>query len=509
MGIPLYYKPIINAHPNIINQLSGNNIIINNLLLDLNCAIHPCCANKTKENEMFKEILQKIKECIKITNVKDLVYIAIDGPAPRTKMEQQRHRRLKSSHENKIWDTNQITPGTGFMNRLNKFLEIEIKDFNIKTILSNSNEPGEGEHKIMDFLDENIDINDNSVVYGLDADLIMLSMIRKHKIFLLRERTEYNIEGLIDPYVYLNINFLKKYIIEEIKKSFVNNKISDKIILIDYLFICFLIGNDFIITSPCNNIRYGGLPFLIRIYCELQEEYSGIFCLIDNKKINNNNFCKFIQKVSEKEKNSIDTILKKRYIQQKRNKNKYSEYLEKIKSIEDISKHTYKDFDSQNEYEFNNFSNFSPLIFRNDEDIIFKNDNYRMKYYIYNIYNTFEYNPSYKMVIEENINEICQEYFKSIQWTFNYYFTKCKSWRWYYRYNYAPLMIDFSKYLSTIKDKDETQFEKDEPYKPEEQLKIVLPHQGDGYMYPFKTPIYSLFKSYLWECHEILPHEKV
>ena len=70
-------------------------------------------------------------------------------------------------------------------------------------------------------------------------------------------------------------------------------------------------------------------------------------------------------------------------------------------------------------------------------------------------------------------------------------------------------MIDFSKYLSTIKDKDETQFEKDEPYKPEEQFKIVLPHQEDGYMYPFKTPIYSLFKSYLWECHEILPHEKV
>ena len=64
---------------------------------------------------MFNAILEKIKECISLTNVTDLIYIAIDGPCPRTKMEQQRQRRLKSSQEYKIWDTNQITPGTRFM----------------------------------------------------------------------------------------------------------------------------------------------------------------------------------------------------------------------------------------------------------------------------------------------------------------------------------------------------------------------------------------------------------
>ena len=97
MGIPLYYKHIVSSNPEIISEIKNKNI--NNLLFDLNCAIHPCCAEKTNENEMFLSILEKINECIKLTGVKDIIYIAIDGPAPRMKMEQQRQRRLKSSRK--------------------------------------------------------------------------------------------------------------------------------------------------------------------------------------------------------------------------------------------------------------------------------------------------------------------------------------------------------------------------------------------------------------------------
>ena len=41
-------------------------------------------------------------------------------------MQQQRKRRYKSSKENKIWDTNAISPGTEFMNKLNLFLKKHI-----------------------------------------------------------------------------------------------------------------------------------------------------------------------------------------------------------------------------------------------------------------------------------------------------------------------------------------------------------------------------------------------
>ena len=148
MGIPFYYKQLIQDYPEIILPSENYNQSPDNLFLDLNCAIHPCCANKTDENEMYESIFEKIKECIHITNVQKLVYIAIDGPAPRTKMEQQRQRRLKSLQEKKLWDTNQITPGTPFMNSLNTFLKEKCKTLKIKSLLSDSNKPGEGEHKI-------------------------------------------------------------------------------------------------------------------------------------------------------------------------------------------------------------------------------------------------------------------------------------------------------------------------------------------------------------------------
>ena len=204
MGIPSYYKNTINNYPEIIIPCETFDYSVDHLFLDLNCAIHPCCANKTNENEMYGSIFEKIQECISLTNVQKLVYLAIDGPAPRTKMEQQRQRRLRSYHEKKIWDTNQITPGTSFMNTLSSYLHKRCKELKVKWIISDSNEPGEGEHKIMDLMDT-LPESSMNVVYGLDADLIMLSMIRKQKVYLLRERTEYNIENLDTNYIFCDI----------------------------------------------------------------------------------------------------------------------------------------------------------------------------------------------------------------------------------------------------------------------------------------------------------------
>ena len=76
MGIPAYYKNIIKDYPEIIIPYKNLNCNINNLFLDLNCAIHPCCANKTDEKQMLNDIFKKIIECIKITNVSDLIYIS-------------------------------------------------------------------------------------------------------------------------------------------------------------------------------------------------------------------------------------------------------------------------------------------------------------------------------------------------------------------------------------------------------------------------------------------------
>ena len=176
---------------------------------------------------MILKIITKIEELINYTNV-NLLYIAIDGIPPKGKMKQQRMRRYKSEFENKKWNTNAISPGTYFMEKLNYTIRewIKQKNYSLKIIFSDSNERGEGEHKILQYIKHN-DI-DRSVIYGLDADLIMLSLVsKKENIYLLRERTEYNIENTENEYIYLIIDEAKKHIQKEI-----NN-------IDDYIFLCF------------------------------------------------------------------------------------------------------------------------------------------------------------------------------------------------------------------------------------------------------------------------------
>tara|TARA_B100001094_G_scaffold95220_2_gene91201 strand:- start:11734 stop:13248 length:1515 start_codon:yes stop_codon:yes gene_type:complete len=504
MGIPIYYKELIQNYPDIIQYPSENkNLCINNLFFDLNCAIHPCCANKTNEQEMFQEILKKINECIKITNVKDLIYIAIDGPAPRTKMEQQRQRRLKSSQENKLWDTNQITPGTPFMKQLNTFLQNYCDNSNIKIILSNSDEPGEGEHKIMKYMDQHIDKNSINAVYGLDADLIMLSMIRKHTVYLLRERTAFNLEKTEEPYIFLNIDLLKYHLIDSIFEPFY--KLEKEMLLVDYLFLCFFIGNDFIINTPSINIRYNGLTILINTYKKLQKDYSGRFFIInDTMTINISNLKIYLHELSKLEQSNLDTILSIRNKKSMFYKKKFNHILKEhsIHSIEQLDNLSPKDLNiSQEDYDSIHY--VSPLLFRIDEKNILSTKN---KYYTYTLYQTEHYNPSFDLLLKKDITNLCKEYFKAIQWTFSYYFKDCLSWRWYYQYHSAPLITDLYQYISTLEDNDVIHFENDEPYTPKEQLSIVLPCLKDSYMYPRKTPLFSLMKNYYWECHPLLPH---
>ena len=124
-------------------------------------------------------------------------------------------------------------------------------------------------------------------------------------------------------------------------------------------------------------------------------------------------------------------------------------------------------------------------------------------YYTHNLYKTYNNDPSIRMLLEKDISKLCEDYLKAIQWTFEYYFKGCPEWRWYYRHDLAPLMIDLHKYLEKS---PEISFHKDIPYSPQEQLKIVLPHLEKNFMYPEDTPVYSFFKMYMWECHAILPH---
>ena len=152
---------------------------------------------------------------------------------------------------------------------------------------------------------------------------------------------------------------------------------------------------------------------------------------------------------------------------------------------------------------FKEFQNHSQVILRDKEDTIFQS---KKNYYMYNFYDTSQYNPSYEMILKEDVNRLCEEYLRSILWTVEYYFHQCPSWKWYYQYHFTPLLVDLCDYVHSLNNLDI--LKKDSiPHTPQEQLKIVLPLQNDSYMYPEKTPLHSIMKRYHWECHPIMPHE--
>ena len=476
MGIPYFFKSCIDEYDNIYIPSNLFDLNINNLFLDLNCAIHPCAANESDEDIIIQKIIDKIDELVKLTNLNNLLYIAIDGPAPKAKMIQQKQRRF--NNDKKLWDTNAISPGTKFMDKLNLKLK-EIK-YNFKIIISDSNEPGEGEHKIMQYLNNNNNNNIN-IIYGLDADLIMLSLIQKNNIYLLRERTEFNIEKINDDYIYFNINKLKDHIYNHINLSS-NYDLKKDTVINDYIFLCFLLGNDFIHPIPSLNIRYNGIHILLNYYIELQNNFFGKFYIIDLKSNNLiNNLQLLFQKLSQNENKDIFNILKKR---KKENLNK------KIDNL---------------------------ILDRSDENYIFNDiDLWELKYYNYFINNSKIIYPNTKDNLELDISKISYNYLESLCWTANYYFKEKIDWRWYYQYNYSPSSKDIYKLL--LKNNN-IKLKKNNPYQTIHQLIQILPQKSFhllpnniinklkdyDYMYPIKINKNYILKKYEWEGHGYIP----
>ncbi len=166
-----------------------------NLYLDFNGIVHPCSHPEdgpppANEEEMMIAIFEFTDRVVNMARPRKLLYIAIDGVAPRAKMNQQRSRRFRSAQEaaekdkqveefralqranghmpeeedgaepKKTWDSNVITPGTPFMHLLAESVRYWIKYKlttdpaweNLKVIISDASVPGEGEHKIMNFI---------------------------------------------------------------------------------------------------------------------------------------------------------------------------------------------------------------------------------------------------------------------------------------------------------------------------------------------------------------------
>ena len=213
------------ANPLSVHQMPE----FDNLYLDMNGIIHNCShsdkddvTTRITEEQIFSDVFHYIEFLFELVKPKKVLFLAIDGVAPRAKMNQQRSRRFKTIKEaeqkhskamkanvvlpdGECFDPNCITPGTPFMVRLQEQLKYFVVQKvssdelwkNVKVYLSGHLSPGEGEHKIMDFIRysktrPDYDPYTRHCLYGLDADLIMLGLVTHEPFFsLLREEVKY------------------------------------------------------------------------------------------------------------------------------------------------------------------------------------------------------------------------------------------------------------------------------------------------------------------------------
>lgn len=435
MGIPYYFYQIYKKyHKNDI--VSESNIFnVDILFFDYNSMIHPV-AHKTmqrldgSENTGIEEGIEEgiINDCISYTRYiisilkPKTVYIMIDGVAPIAKIKQQRERRYKSFlfKQQTQWDTNNITPGTQFMSKLSLALEKFKHDIDESSLfISDASEPGEGEHKMMKII-ESLPQDYTVGIYGLDADLIMLSLLKSetHKIILLRDNS-FNDKIGNKTYLYLDVKNLFDCICKEFSQYGIVKQTPIELIR-DYIFICFFIGNDFLHSIPSIKIKHYGIQNLIKAYVNVRDNI-----INSNLTINYRALSLFLFHCFNIEQNTTLNTIKCK------------------DSVENCTVHDYQ-------------------VFFYKDDIIQSN---RKRYYTY-----------YGI---HNINDACHNYIEGLNWVLGYYHGhQHNNWTWCYKYQASPFFEDLYNYIKSRYDNMEIIISPSEPLLQLTQLLMVLPKES-------------------------------
>lgn len=285
MGIPSYYKKILEKHPKVL--CSSCPLSAAALYFDFNCLIYYVARRSTMapypgedgkdewEAQLLDEIQRYVVQVWNEAGRPAEVFLAVDGVVPMAKIRQQRMRRFKSvwlaAEERRMglrgnepsWDTNCITPGTAFMRKLGVALQ-KLCDLRKGWSVSDSQQPGEGEHKIMERLRRRQDGDSTAarpiIVYGLDADLILLTMLNAGRpAYLMREQSEMGIVQKDtlgkEQYRWLDI--------EALKAALVPSDVDSSEWIHNYIAAMSLLGNDFLPHSCSITIKHDGHTILL------------------------------------------------------------------------------------------------------------------------------------------------------------------------------------------------------------------------------------------------------
>ena len=348
------------------------------------------------------------------------------------KCNQQRQRRFKSAknNDNIGFDPNCISPGTVFMDTLSKhvssFLERKIQEdwSNLELIISNEKVVGEGEHKCIKHIRDNLELN--SLIVSPDADLFMLMLScydfnNNRKLFLMRENIYDNVSC---DYFIVDINQLAFKIVDRVCEDKTKNNIRKTEIITDFVFYCFFLGNDFLPSLPCVEIINQGMDVLFDVYRENLIE-KGNLCFKQGKRLilNKESFAAMLRKISNLESQTLEWKYKK-----------------------------------------NNVSNdpFVSKCMLDQDGKKFDMEKYRKLYY--------------KAKFEKPKPTVAsiKHYIEGLLFVLRYYFDEIPSYTWYYQYHYAPFAGEIADVMEKYNE-DKEIFAKTSPIFPLQQLFCILP----------------------------------
>lgn len=434
MGIPGFFKRWLSQKvPYVIEKKIPFNVT--SLSFDLNGLFHSVATkvfNYKTDDPKLLEILSKVEpqqleielitqigtsilDIIKQVRPRDFVMLSVDGMVPVSKIQQQKRRREKTARNRDVlekFDRNSITPGTRFMfelsNYLTRFVMQNQKEFPPHVVYSSHLVTGEGEQKIMEYYRTNTYKQGNHIVYGLDADLIMLCLLSPvTNIYVARE----NLNQLI------NIHELRKYLKRRTKKPTAVE---------DFVVMMYFIGNDFLPHIPCFDDIFTSVELLLDVYS--QGDYR---LTLDNNEINWSDMRRFVSKLTEvenkllidlysKERGHLSTILQKAVIEQK--------FYPSV-----FRREWYKN-------SFGPRDETMPLA-----SVIQKIINLDLPPELEPVYNILE--PNEKKITEMSIN-----YLQMMSWTYLYYRQggDYVNIGLYYAYHHAPLLQDLLRVLDKI-----------------------------------------------------------
>ena len=490
------------------------------LYLDMNGIIHPCCHPDTDspatEEEMMARICLKVDQIMDVVRPTTLLFLAIDGTAPRAKMNQQRTRRFRGAQLSKMeadiisqvkeewnecqipppsddllkqWDSNVITPGTPFMVKVSATLRYYIqlrlnsdpKWANLAVILSDANEPGEGEHKIIQYikrqrLQDGYKPNTTHCIVGEDADLIMRALsIRTPHMYILRGASRRQ-----SSFKYLVVSVIEGYFAKCFQPILNNSNIPDegKVLarMIDDLTLCFcLVGNDFLPHVPGMKIQHNAIAVALLAYIECFPQFNGGY-LTDNGDINFDLLCIMIEKLksnfrSVSSQDSLNALAE----------SMQSKPLQAPPSVVECLQMSQADrvrvFKQQVKYHLDMHIERDIAEAKGSDKVLVGTEGWEKRYYdncFTEELNDLGHNPS-QTDSGQLRKKIVFEYLKGLNWVVAYYFKECPSWEWFYPYHYAPVLssVDVGEISEYMKHNELYAVAK--PYAPFEQLTAVLP----------------------------------